>query len=290
LTKQGVGTMTLSGSNTYTGATLIEKGTLRLGSSNRIADASTVTVTTGAVFDMNGHNENVAGLSGGGSVTQGAGRLEVSGSGTNTFSGSVSGSGGLTKSGTGTQGFSGINTFTGGINITGGTLLLGVDNTLAAANSLEIANATFNTGGYSQSLNTLTLTADSTIDFGNLSSVLRFSSGTLSALNGYTLTIMNWTGTIATTGGTDQLIFNNGMQALAGTSSSQIQFVIGSNTYDALFLARPDLGANVIEVVPIPEPGTVGAAVLLLALLAWRERFRLRRWLAAAHAATAGSR
>jgi hypothetical protein len=55
---------------------------------------------------------------------------------------------------------------------------------------------------------------------------------------------------------------------LVGTTSSLIQFVIGSHTHDALFLARADLGSNVIEVVPIPEPGIGGAAVGLPSLFA----------------------
>jgi hypothetical protein len=79
-------------------------------------------------------------------------------------------------------------------------------------------------------------------------------------------------------------------QALVGTTSSLIQFVIGSNTHDALFLARADLGPNVIEVVPIPEPGIGGAAVGWPSLFAWQEQLGFRRWRAGAHAATDGCR
>ena len=47
LTKQGVGTLTLSGNNTYTGATTINAGTLTLGAANRIANTSALTVAGG---------------------------------------------------------------------------------------------------------------------------------------------------------------------------------------------------------------------------------------------------
>jgi autotransporter-associated beta strand protein len=50
LTKLGGGTLTLSGANTYTGATNINAGTLALGNNNRIANASAVTVAAGAIF------------------------------------------------------------------------------------------------------------------------------------------------------------------------------------------------------------------------------------------------
>ena len=51
--KQGAGMLTLSGANTYTGATAVNTGTLRVGAANRIADASAVTVASGAIFDLN---------------------------------------------------------------------------------------------------------------------------------------------------------------------------------------------------------------------------------------------
>ena len=51
ITKLGSGTLTLSGANTYTGDTSIEAGTLSI-TSDFLADAADVYLTTGAIFDL----------------------------------------------------------------------------------------------------------------------------------------------------------------------------------------------------------------------------------------------
>src|SRR5262249_23098922 len=54
-TKQGAGTMTLSGTNnTYTGATTVATGTLALSGTSSIASSSGLTVNFGAFFDISG--------------------------------------------------------------------------------------------------------------------------------------------------------------------------------------------------------------------------------------------
>ena len=61
LTKTGSSSskVTLSGANTYTGATTVSGGTLALGASNRLADASTVTVS-GGIFAIANYSDTVA--------------------------------------------------------------------------------------------------------------------------------------------------------------------------------------------------------------------------------------
>jgi fibronectin-binding autotransporter adhesin len=53
LTKTTAGTVTLSGANTYTGATRINAGTLALTGSGAIAGRN-ITVASGASFDVSG--------------------------------------------------------------------------------------------------------------------------------------------------------------------------------------------------------------------------------------------
>ena len=131
LTKQGAGIFTLSGANTYTGATTINAGTLRVAGGAAIADTSAVTLANvaGATLDLNGTNETIGSLAGGGAaggnVTLGAGTLTTGIANNTTYTGVISGSGGLTKQGTGIFTLSGNNTYTGATIINAGTLTLG---------------------------------------------------------------------------------------------------------------------------------------------------------------------
>jgi autotransporter-associated beta strand protein len=52
LTKVGAGTLTLTGANTYTGHTIVRDGTLSI-NNGYLADASTVVIDSGAVFNLN---------------------------------------------------------------------------------------------------------------------------------------------------------------------------------------------------------------------------------------------
>ena len=54
LTKSGVGTLTLSGANTYSGDTTISAGTLALTSSGSIANSPNILLAGGATFDVSG--------------------------------------------------------------------------------------------------------------------------------------------------------------------------------------------------------------------------------------------
>ena len=128
LTKVDAGTWTISGNNTYTGATTISAGTLKLGASERIANTSALIVN--GTFDMNGYTETVGSLAGSGTVTSSAtGTITLSAGGDNTsttYSGIIQNgtatSVAFTKTGTGALTFSGINTFTGGATLSAGTL------------------------------------------------------------------------------------------------------------------------------------------------------------------------
>jgi autotransporter-associated beta strand protein len=91
ITKIGVGTWTLSGTNTYAGPTLISAGTLKLGSTSALGNATgSVTVSGGGALDLNGFSLSVVkttGISGTGVASLGA--ITNSSSTPATYSGSI---------------------------------------------------------------------------------------------------------------------------------------------------------------------------------------------------------
>ncbi|HEY0946356.1 MAG TPA: autotransporter domain-containing protein [Opitutaceae bacterium] len=123
LTKAGAGTLVLSATNTYTGTTSVNAGTLRFGTANAIAQSSEVNVAGGATLDLNNHHQTLNNLSGAGSISLGSASLTTSGTANTTLSGVISGTGRVVKQGTGTLTLSGVNTYTGGTTISAGTLL-----------------------------------------------------------------------------------------------------------------------------------------------------------------------
>ena len=122
----GSGTLTLSGTNTYTGATTISAGTLKNGTTGVLYDRTAVTVASGGTWDLNDFAETVGSIAGAGNITLGSATLTAGGDDSSTtFSGVISETGGFTKTGAGTLTLSGTNTFTGVTNINAGTVKLG---------------------------------------------------------------------------------------------------------------------------------------------------------------------
>ena len=170
LAMSGAGTQVLAGSNTYTGGTTISAGTLQLGAANALPTATALSFANaaGAVLNLNGNNQTVGSLAGGGpsggNVTLGGGVLTVggapgtSGSAGTVYSGVIGGAGGLIKQGAGQLTLSAVQSYSGPTTISGGTLQLGVANALPTATALSFANsagAVLNLNGNNQTVGSL---------------------------------------------------------------------------------------------------------------------------------------
>ncbi len=95
LTKEGLATLTLNGTNTYSGGTNINAGTLALGAGASLLASGTVNLATGATFDLSaGAGTQVFGtLIGNGTVNLGANTLTIGDASNGTFGGSIAGTG-----------------------------------------------------------------------------------------------------------------------------------------------------------------------------------------------------
>jgi fibronectin-binding autotransporter adhesin len=126
LTKAGAGTLTLSGPNTYTGATTVALGTLAAGAVDTLPRMTAVTVEAPGTLDLAGFNQSIGSLAGAGAVTLGSATLTTGNDNTSTtFSGAMSGTGALDKVGTGTLILDGDSPYTGGTTVSAGTLAVG---------------------------------------------------------------------------------------------------------------------------------------------------------------------
>ena len=173
--KEGAGTWNIfGGSNTYTGSTTVNEGTLQMSvaggtavpgdliigdgvggtgadvafilSNEQIADTSDVTINSSGRLDVNSFSETIGSLSSGSATAEvflGAGTLTVGDATSTSFAGVISETGDLVKAGAGTLTLTGTNTFTGDTTINAGVLALNN----GSANALDGISDIIITGG-----------------------------------------------------------------------------------------------------------------------------------------------
>jgi outer membrane autotransporter protein len=154
--QMGPGTTVLTGSNTYSGGTTVNAGTLQLGPGGNLAPTGALTVNAGGTFNLNGFNQMVGDLFGSGLITLGSGTLAAGTANSTIFAGAISGTGGFVKQGTGTLMFTGASTYTGDTSINAGALVVNgsiansavtVNNGGALAGTGTVGATTINSGG-----------------------------------------------------------------------------------------------------------------------------------------------
>jgi fibronectin-binding autotransporter adhesin len=142
VTLVGPGAITLSGVNTYTGATTINAGSLVAGSTSAFGNASPVTINGTGELNLNGFNNTIGPLTGSAtsSIVLGGATLTIDPPADPTFAGTISG-GALILTGPGTEVLSGTNSVTSTSIGSTSTLQIGDASTPGESITGNITNA-----------------------------------------------------------------------------------------------------------------------------------------------------
>jgi len=217
--KAGTGTTVLSGSNTYTGWTWVNAGTLRTAACNVLPSQSWVYLAPGASFDLNNSQQSVGSISGsGGAVTLGTAPLPSDV--------------GLVRLGRGklalgaNSGFGGVTATVSSIEVNGSTITSGGSLSLGCAavfsGALTISGATLNGAGSLAKTDSGTLTWSAN----NAYNIVSVSNGTL-ALSGNQTTAAGSIDVVGTIGVTSGII-GSGIFTQSGSGTV---FLTGTNSY-----------------------------------------------------------
>lgn len=168
--------------------------------------------------------------------------------------------GGFSKIGAGTVTLNGANTYTGVTTVTEGTLALGAADRIANTGNLVMAGGTFATGGFGETLGTLTLAANSIIDLGSGASALVFAdSSATSWTSSVSLSFVNFTE------GVDSIRIGTSSGGLTGGQLAQI-------TLNGQLAAIDANGFLTVSSVPEPSAFAALAGAAMLGLAAVRRR------------------
>ena len=253
LVKTTFGTVNLNNTNSYTGGTVVNQGTLQINGAGTLGDpAGSLAVHTDGVLDLGTTFQTVGHVS-----IDGAGVIQngtLSQTGVDSTGGFISavltGSGGLTHT-SGTLTLTGANTFTGATNVTGGLVVLNTigspaiiadaavnggelranrDDQLAATSNLAVNSGTANFQTFNDTVAGVRLTGGEIAGSGTLTSLSNFDlqAGVVNThLNGAVQLVKSGSGTVTLTNSND---YTGGTSVDGGTLQLAGAATLGATT------------------------------------------------------------
>jgi autotransporter-associated beta strand protein len=274
--KTTTGTVLLNGEIRVLGDVTISGGTLLLGASDRINDATRVLLELGSTLDLGGFSERVGRLQlRGGSILRGTLEADLYEVSAGVLGVGLTGTGALEKVSDGTADgglalLMAANSYSGGTTVSAGTLLLGGADLLNSAGRLTVAGGTFDLGGYSQTVSVGTLTA------GVIASGTLFATDAFRLESGLVTAVLGGTASLSKSGtGLVTLALANTYVGDTTVSAGTLELLAagGLGTGNALFVSGGSLRLGGMEQVAgtvsltggLIEQGTLSSTALNLA-------------------------
>jgi len=234
LFKTGVGTLTLTGANSYTGGTVVTGGAIAVAQDAALGAASGGVSLGDAVSSGTIRFTNAAQLSSLRDFTLGSagGIFDTTGN-TVTLSGGISGAGGLTKIGAGVLELAHNNSYTGPSVVSEGTLRSGAVNGLGSGAALLVnGGAAVDLNGFGQSVSSLSGNGSIFLGTGTLTAGVSDASGAFAgSISGSGSVVKIGSGTLALTGANTYAGGTSVLGgALLGTSSSLQGNILNNST------------------------------------------------------------
>jgi fibronectin-binding autotransporter adhesin len=254
LSKAGAGTLLLTNTHTYAGATTVSGGTLLAGRTGSFSPASAFTVAAGATLDLSGFSQSIGSLAGAGTVALGAGTLSTGSDNTSTtFSGVITGTGGLSKAGTGSLTLTGTSSYSGATTVQAGKLVVngslansvvGIDAGATLGGSGTVGGIVAASGGTvapGNSIGTLSVTGNVAFAAGSTYQVEvnaagqgdRINATGIATLSGGTVQVLAESGNYAAATSYTILSANGGVTGQFAGVTSSLAFLTPTLVYDA---------------------------------------------------------
>jgi fibronectin-binding autotransporter adhesin len=264
LTKGGVGTLTLSGSSSYSGVTTVSAGNLTAGSANALGDGSGQLTAAGGTLNLGGFTVVRSGtvtFSGGtvqnGTLTNDSTAYDAQ---SGTVSASLSGSAGLTKTTSGTLNLNNSNSYSGGTTISAGAITLNAAGALGSGAVVVASGARLSVSNAGPFSNAITINGNG----GANGAIQTFTSSTLSGLitlasdatiGNRAVSTLNLTGGIAASGQT--LTFSPAVGSVTTISTNVVNLGAGGTLRTSAAPLNVNIGGNTWGTTQVDWSGTI---------------------------------